>query len=123
MLTFSGFFCGENQNINEIDRLGNDALYVSSSVYNISLNKKIFLDTTSGEFAVSIPLNPEPGDNIIFIDVGGNLKLEKVKINNLVKIFSNSVSDFYLDKNYSIYNFNYVNSDIGWVYNIEYLDI
>lgn len=123
MLTFSGFFCGQDQNINGIQRLGNDALFISSTTYNVTLNKVIFLDTRSGEFSVSIPLNPEPGDVIVFIDVGGNLKLEKVQINNLVKVFSTPVTNFYLDKRYSIYNFSYVNSDIGWVYNIEYLNI
>lgn len=124
MLTFSSMFANCNQNTDGFQRLSSDTYSLSNATYDVSVNKVIFIDTNNGNFSIRFPSVVEPGDVIVLVDIGGNLKLEHVTISNLGKLFGNNVTQpIILDKRFSISEFIYVSLQHGWILKTNYLNI
>ena len=131
MQTF-GHFCMNPGDGTGFVKLSNESFYMQNSTYNTGANRIIFLDTRNGEFAINVLDNPESGDMIFFIDIGGNLKLEPVRLFKLGKVFGQDLLTtqqyptpepyLLLDKRFAIYRFIYVNDVVGWIYDIDYLN-
>ncbi len=128
MLTF-GTSCMDTSSTGFV-RLSNESFYMQNATYSAGPNRLVFLDTRNGEFSVNVVENPESGDIIFFIDIGGNLKLEPVRLFKLGKVFGQDVpltppaTEPYLllNKRFAAYRFIYVNQEFGWIYDNEFLN-
>lgn len=94
-----------------------ESIFLTNSIYDLNVNRIIFLDTSSGEFTIQFPSQDVvSGDEIILIDIGGNLNNEPVTITNLSKVMNIGSTNFILNINYTIITFIFVSSSYGWFY-------
>ncbi|MBK7107468.1 MAG: hypothetical protein IPH62_19550 [Ignavibacteriae bacterium] len=122
MITFSNIYGVNCSGSGGFRKLSNDAFCLTNATYEAQVNTLIFLDTRNGEFSINFPTIAEPGDTIILVDTGGNLKLENVAILNLGKLFTTPVTEYLVDKNWSITKFVFVTSAYGWIVDHTFLD-
>lgn len=100
--------------VQEVDRT------IKTASFTAEVNRKYLVDTSGGEFTLSLPFSPSPGDFVEIKDVSASWEVNPLVIGrNGSKIFGNVV-DFTLDSVAGedvggTVEFVYVNSAKGWV--------
>lgn len=73
------------------------------------------LDSTSVAFTVTMPLNPNSGDEVITKDVGGAASTHNITFNWNGKKYQGSTSNLVESTNYFSHHFQYYNNTVGWI--------
>ena len=88
---------------------------VTTATYDASVGDKIIVNSTVQPVTVTLPANPNFGDEVHIIDGDGNSEDNNITINrNGYKIEGES-EDFEIDVNGAAFNFVYYNADRGWI--------
>lgn len=88
---------------------------VTTATYQASVGDKIIVNSTIQPVTVTLPANPNFGDEVHIIDGDGNSEVNNITINrNGYKIEGES-EDFEIDVNGAAFNFVYYNSTRGWI--------
>jgi hypothetical protein len=123
----SGLSSTNVQNI--IDELFVSITNVQSSINNTVLNSwqivtssqaatvgdQLFVDVSSGNIAITLPITPSVGDTVVFADLGGNFS----PTNSLVIARNNErimglEEDMVVDDQFAAFALTYSNSANGW---------
>ncbi len=95
---------------------GNGWYTITNVNYSLHTNfhPKVFLDSTTQTFAVTLPSTPENGTEIDFIDIGGALETYNVTIGRNTRNIEGVADDLVLDINNIKIRLVFVNTTIGW---------
>jgi hypothetical protein len=95
------------------DAVVNRTLTTSTTV---SAGERIFANSTSAAFTITLPSAPNDGDTIQIIDVAGNFAINNVTIaRNGLKI-QNLAEDLVLNLNNAAITMIYSGATFGWVF-------
>lgn len=83
---------------------------------NISAGQKIIIDTSSvGQYILTLPANPQKGDEIWFIDGGYNCSTVNVTINRSGNNIMGLASNLDVDTDGASFSLIYYNTSRGWI--------
>jgi hypothetical protein len=89
----------------------------ANSNFNASVNDRILVDSVSGAFTITLPLNASliQNDTLQIIDVGGVLSTNNVTVNRNGSLILGGTDNLVLDINGSIVTLVYTGPTYGWV--------
>ncbi len=77
-------------------------------------DQKILLDSNAGAFTVTLPANPDEGEIIEFLDVGGNLDLYPVTLARNGRLIMGATENLKLDTSLTSLKMLFSNASYGW---------
>jgi len=95
---------------------GNGWYTVDNVNYSLETNPqpKIFIKATTQTFAITLPITPEDGTEIDFVDIGGDLETYNVTLGRSTRLIEGLAEDLVLDINDIKFKLVFVNTTIGW---------
>ena len=94
---------------------GTDWQPVKTSDYTAVAGQGVFVNSTSGAKAVTLPASPSLGDEVRIIDAYGTAATNNITIQRNSSKIMGSDSNFIIDINRSALGFVYVDANQGWV--------
>lgn len=86
-----------------------------SSAYDILVGDRLMLDSSSSAFTITLPLAPQTGDEVTFLDAGGSCGTNNVVINRNGSNIMGLAQDLDIDTNDASFSLVYFNASRGWV--------
>lgn len=83
---------------------------------NLVAGERIFANSTSGSFTLTLPSSPVDGDTIQIIDVAGTFKINPVTVARNGEKIQNLTEDLVLNLNNAAVTMIYSGSTFGWVF-------
>jgi hypothetical protein len=83
---------------------------------NINAGERIFANSTSGVFTLTLPGSPSEGDTVQIIDVAGTFSLNNVTIARNGQKIQNLTEDLTLNLNNAAITMIYSGATFGWVF-------
>jgi hypothetical protein len=83
---------------------------------NLVAGERIFANSTSGAFTLTLPATPTDGDTIQIIDVAGTFKINPVTIARNGQKIQNLTEDLVLNLNNAAVTMIYSGATFGWVF-------
>lgn len=111
---WNSVYSNVNSNSATWDTGGGSAYFIVSANFNAIVNRQYLVDTTSSSVVGTLPLSPDIGDNISFIDSNNTWETNPLILNNngnLLQTFNE-----HLTANISGYQFKivYIGGSYGW---------
>jgi len=94
---------------------GGNPWVTKTAGYTAVNNDRIFADTSSAAFAITLPATPNVGDNVRIIDVRGTFGTNNLTVNRNGSIIMGLAENMTLDTNYEAKGFVYSGATAGWV--------
>ena len=94
---------------------GTDWQAVKTADYTAVAGQGVFVNSTSGAKAVTLPASPTLGDEVRIIDAYGTAATNNITIQRNSSKIMGSDSNFIIDINRSALGFVYVDANQGWV--------
>ena len=88
-----------------------------SSNYTAVKNENLLVNTVSGTFTVTMYLNPDKGDSLVFVDNGGSCGSNYVTISGGVENMQGQDKYLYLNSDYGVLSLIYGGDTSGWIPN------
>jgi len=85
-----------------------------SANYSANTFNKILVDTTSNAVTVTIPQNPNVGDEIQIADMKGTFAINNLTLHSDNHVIQNSYYNFIIDDNLAHVTLVFVNATVGW---------
>jgi uncharacterized Zn-binding protein involved in type VI secretion len=83
---------------------------------NLVSGERIFANSTSGAFTLTLPASPADGDTIQIIDVAGTFKINPVTVARNGEKIQNLTEDLVLNLNNAAVTMIYSGATFGWVF-------
>lgn len=83
---------------------------------NLVAGERIFANSTSGAFTLTLPSSPADGDTIQIIDVAGTFKTNNVTVARNGEKIQNLTEDLVLNLNNAAVTMIYSGATFGWVF-------
>ena len=83
---------------------------------NLVAGERIFANSTSGAFTLTLPATPQDGDTIQIIDVAGTFKINPVTVARNGQKIQNLTEDLVLNLNNAAVTMIYSGATFGWVF-------
>ena len=83
---------------------------------SIIAGERIFANSTSGAFTLTLPSSPSEGDTVQIIDVAGTFSLNNVTIARNGQKIQNLTEDLTLNLNNAAITMIYSGATFGWVF-------
>jgi len=94
---------------------GGNPWVTKTAGYTAVNNDRIFADTSSAAFAITLPATPNVGDNVRIIDVRGTFSTNNLTVNRNGSNIMGLAENMILDTNYEAKGFVYSGATAGWV--------
>jgi hypothetical protein len=88
---------------------------VTSNGTTASDGDRYMLDSTGGAFTITLPASPSMGDEVTFLDAGGDASTYNITVGRNGEPIMGSASDFVIDTDNASFSLVYYNGTRGWV--------
>lgn len=104
-----------NENFAKLAGEGVGSVVVLSGNATAEAGKQYVLNTSAGAITILLPATPTPGDTIRFLDGAAALSTYTANISPNGGKIAGSTSTYSMGANYSVKDFIYINSTVGWL--------
>lgn len=88
---------------------------IIATTYTAEASDRLLVNTTSGAFTVTLPVDPMEGDQIQFIDVASNFETANLTIARNGKLINGAADNLVADVNGALITLLYTGATYGWV--------
>jgi hypothetical protein len=87
-----------------------------TSNYTSDVNERLFADSSSSTFTITLPATPNVGDAVQIIDVAGNFSINNVTVGRNGEKIQNLEEDLIMNLDNAAVTFVYSGATYGWVF-------
>ena len=88
---------------------------VKTANFTATASERYYLDTSSGSFTMTLPASPTAGDQVAFVDYGGNFATNAAVLDRNGSNLLGSAANMNLDVDYFSGTVEYVDATQGWM--------